>query len=112
MDYNYEALDDKRFQKLCQALIVAQFPDAQCLPVGEPDGGRDAILLHGYSNNKKTVVFQVKFSRNPDQKSSDRNQQSRSEGTNQREATNLGWSDLVLFHHKCQGHCLSRQWVD
>lgn len=68
MDYNYEALDDKRFQKLCQALIVAQFPDAQCLPVGEPDGGRDAILLHGYSNNKKTVVFQVKFSRNPDQK--------------------------------------------
>lgn len=68
MDYNYEALDDKRFQKLCQALIVAQFPDAQCLPVGEPDGGRDAILLHGYSNNKNTVVFQVKFSRNPDQK--------------------------------------------
>ena len=68
MDYNYEALDDKRFQKLCQALIVAQFPDAQCLPVGEPDGGRDAILLHGYSDNKNTVVFQVKFSQNPDQK--------------------------------------------
>lgn len=68
MDYNYEALDHKRFQNLCQALIVAQFPDAQCLPIGEPDGARDAIPLHGYSDNKNTVVFQVKFSRNPDQR--------------------------------------------
>ena len=68
MDYNYEALDDKRFQKLCQALIVTQFPDAQCLPVGEPDGGRDAFLLHGSSEDKNIVVFQVKFSRNPDHK--------------------------------------------
>lgn len=68
MDYNYEALDDKRFQKLCQALIVAQFPDAQCLPVGEPDGGRDAFLLHGSSDNKNIVVFQVKFSRHPNNK--------------------------------------------
>ena len=66
MDYNYEALDDKRFQKLCQALIVAQFPDTQCLPVGEPDGGRDAILLHANRSNKESVVFQVKFSRIPD----------------------------------------------
>lgn len=66
MDYNYEALDDKSFQKLCQALIVAQFPDAQCLPVGEPDGGRDAILLHANRRNKESVVFQVKFSRIPD----------------------------------------------
>ena len=68
MDYHYEALDDKRFQKLCQALIVAQFPDAQCLPVGEPDGGRDAFVLHAYSDKKNIVIFQVKFSRNPDQK--------------------------------------------
>lgn len=66
MDYNYEALDDKRFQKLCQALIVAQFPDAQCLPVGEADGGRDALVLREYSGNKDTHVFQVKFSQNPD----------------------------------------------
>lgn len=66
MDYNYEALDDKRFQKLCQALIVAQFPDVQCLPIGEADGGRDAFVLREYSGNKSIHVFQVKFSQNPD----------------------------------------------
>ena len=66
MDYNYEALDDKRFQKLCQALIVAQFPDVQCLPVGEADGGRDAFLVREYSGKKSVHVFQVKFSQNPD----------------------------------------------
>ena len=66
MDYNYEALEDKRFQKLCQALIVAQFPAVQCLPVGEADGGRDAFLVRGHPGNKDIHVFQVKFSRNPD----------------------------------------------
>lgn len=66
MDYNYEALEDKRFQKLCQALIVAQFPAVQCLPVGEADGGRDAFLVRGHPGNKDIYVFQVKFSRNPD----------------------------------------------
>lgn len=67
MDYNYEALDDKRFQKLCQALIVAQFPDVQCLPVGEADAGRDALLVREYSGVKNIHVFQVKFSRTSDQ---------------------------------------------
>lgn len=66
MDYNYEALDDKRFQKLCQALIAANFPDVQCLPVGESDGGRDAFLTRDHDGTRDVIVFQVKFSRNPD----------------------------------------------
>ena len=44
MDYHYEALNDQSFQKLAQALIVAQHPNTQCLPVGQPDGGRDAYF--------------------------------------------------------------------
>lgn len=66
MHYNYEALDDKRFQSLCQALIVAQVPDAQSLPVGEVDGSRNASLVREYSGKKSIHVFQVKFSRHPD----------------------------------------------
>lgn len=68
MDYHYEALDEKKFQKLCQALIVAQYPNAQCLPVGQPDGGRDAIVGHIDSDQSGFTVFQVKFSNYPGQK--------------------------------------------
>ena len=72
MDYHYEALNDQRFQKLSQALIVAQNPNTQCLPVGQPDGGRDAYLFHTESDQNKLVVFQVKFSRDPSSKSRSR----------------------------------------
>lgn len=63
MDYHFEALGDERFQKLCQALLVAQFPKVICYPVGMPDGGRDAALAG--ASGKKVVVFQVKFVRDP-----------------------------------------------
>ena len=68
MDYQYETLNDQRFQKLCQALIVAQHPDTQCLPVGQPDGGRDAFFFHAEPEQAKFAVFQVKFSLHPDSK--------------------------------------------
>ena len=68
MDYHYETLDDQKFQKLAQALIVAQHPNTQCLPVGQPDGGRDAYFFHPEPNQDKFVVFQVKFSRDPQNK--------------------------------------------
>ena len=68
MDYNYEALDEKRFQKLSQALIAAQYPNTQCLPVGQPDGGRDAFFFPDETNHDGFVVFQVKFSRAPNGK--------------------------------------------
>ena len=68
MDYNYEALDEKRFQKLCQALIAAEYPNTQCFPVGQPDGGRDAISPHIEPDSDGFIVFQVKFSTAPQSK--------------------------------------------
>ncbi len=68
MEYHYEALDEHNFQKLSQALIVSDHPNAQCLPIAQPDGGRDAIL-HDLSQSKRDfIVFQVKYSRNPSNK--------------------------------------------
>ena len=69
MDYHYETLNHETFQKLAQALIVAQFPYTQCLPVGQPDGGRDAVFVPPEATRDQFVVFQVKFSRAPEEKS-------------------------------------------
>lgn len=66
LDYQLEQLGDERFQLLCQALLVAEFPAVQCTPVGQPDGGRDAFQLPlSYSATGRTGValFQVKFVR-------------------------------------------------
>ena len=71
MDYFFENLGDERFQQFAQSLISAAFPNAQCLPVGQPDGGRDAFItefLHHRSGRKEFTVFQVQFSRNPNTK--------------------------------------------
>jgi len=64
MDYNLETLGDERFQKLSQAILTAAFPNVQCLPVGQPDGGRDAFA----HESNGFIVFQVKYSRNPSNK--------------------------------------------
>ena len=64
--YQYEALGSERFQKFAQTLIVAQHPSTQCLPVAQPDGGRDAFYLQ--DTRPGFVVFQVKFSENPSAK--------------------------------------------
>lgn len=53
--YDYERFTPDRFQEFCQALLVRQYPDAQCYPVGQKDGGRDAL--------SGGIVFQVKFKR-------------------------------------------------
>ncbi|NLS72515.1 NACHT domain-containing protein [Bradyrhizobium brasilense] len=66
MTYLYEQLSPERFQHFCQALLVTQFPNAQCLPVGQPDGGRDAFVWSMRNNGEEPtelIVFQVKFSR-------------------------------------------------
>jgi hypothetical protein len=66
MSYQFETLDDERFQRLCQALLVYSHPNVQCLPVGQPDGGRDAFSKRGKKRSPNGfVVFQVKFVRNP-----------------------------------------------
>ena len=68
MKYNYEALDEQSFQKFAQALILAEHPGTQCLPVDQPDGGRDAFFLHPEPDTAGFVVFQVKYSRHPGDK--------------------------------------------
>lgn len=69
MTYGYENLGDDRFQQLCQAILTTAHNDVQCLPVGQPDGGRDAFTrLSHYSARHDAVVFQVKFSKNPTHK--------------------------------------------
>src|ERR1700730_1847868 len=66
MDHPLENLGPERFQQLCQALLVKEYPGTNCLPVAQPDGGRDAVL---YSQESSSVTYftayQVKFSRNP-----------------------------------------------
>jgi len=69
MTYAYENLGAERFQELCQAILVPQHPQIQCLPVGQPDGGRDAVLWRSHMQRRSdSVVFQIKFSKNPSQK--------------------------------------------
>ncbi|MFE3409759.1 NACHT domain-containing protein [Streptomyces mirabilis] len=64
MTYLYEQLDPERFQHLCQALISLEYPGTQCFPVGQRDGGRDAVQL--FANRQGDYrIFQVKFVRNP-----------------------------------------------
>ena len=65
MTYYYEALNDISFQKLAQSLIVSVHPETICLPVRQPDGGRDAIIYHAALERKNFIVFQIKFSTKP-----------------------------------------------
>ena len=73
MTYLYESLSPERFQQFCQALLATKFPNVQCLPVGQPDGGRDAFLTirAQQSRDNELYVFQVKFSRTPDRREDD-----------------------------------------
>lgn len=65
MDYQFENLGEDRFQHFCQALLTAEFPDVQCFPIRQPDGGRDALTRFFSSAGTSTIVFQVKFVRRP-----------------------------------------------
>jgi len=72
--YLYEQLSPEKFQQLCQALITSEFPNAQSLPVAQPDGGRDAVAWRISPHLRRVgefVAFQVKFSRNPERPSED-----------------------------------------
>lgn len=64
MAYRFENLGDEKFQEFCSALINLEFPNMQAFPVGQPDGGRDAISFD--AEKKEFAVFQVKFVKNPD----------------------------------------------
>jgi hypothetical protein len=62
VDYSYELLGDERFQELCQALLLEEYPGLSCYPAGQPDGGRDAVSRDGPG----MLVFQIKFVKKPD----------------------------------------------
>ena len=69
MTYGYENLGDDRFQQLCQAILTTTHPEVQCLPVGQPDGGRDALLRQAALRPRvDSIVFQVKYSKAPETK--------------------------------------------
>ena len=65
MKYPLENLGHERFQELCQALLTSTFPTAQCFPVGEADGGRDATSISTATRPTEFIVYQVKFVRRP-----------------------------------------------
>ena len=61
--YPLENLGPNRFQQLCQSLLAKLYPDLQCFPIFQPDGGRDAVLKT-YGEGKDILVYQVKFTKN------------------------------------------------
>lgn len=64
MDYPLENLGPDRFQELCQSLLARLFPNLQCFPLHQADGGRDALLTPR-GDLEQSIVFQVKFVENP-----------------------------------------------
>lgn len=65
MDYLYENLGHERFQEFCNVLISKEFPHFQAFPVGQKDGGRDALVYNVMSPTKSNIVFQVKYVQQP-----------------------------------------------
>lgn len=61
MPYIFENLGPERFQHLCQALLVKDYKDLQCFPIGQPDGGRDALSRGDVGG--AITVGQIKFKR-------------------------------------------------
>ena len=64
MNYPLENLGPHRFQQLCQSLLARSFPDLQCFPVSQPDGGRDATLLSQTRTGSDFVIYQIKYTKN------------------------------------------------
>ena len=64
-DYPLELLGPENFQRLCQGLLLEDFPGLQALPVAQADGGRDAFAWIMGGGRRETVVFQVKFHHKP-----------------------------------------------
>ena len=65
LDYQFENLGEDRFQHFCQALLIPEFPNAQCFPIRQQDGGRDAVSPYWALLDSPFVVFQVKYVRRP-----------------------------------------------
>ncbi len=66
MDYPFENLNPEKFQEFTQALLNKEFPDLQCFPVAQSDGGRDIINYEFSNSSNSFAVYQVKYVRKPD----------------------------------------------
>ncbi len=68
MKYPLENLSPELFQEFAQSLLLREFPDITCFPIGQPDGGRDALryIESKQVNSKRTTwIFQIKYTRDP-----------------------------------------------
>ena len=65
MDYSLENLGPDRFQEICQALLVKEFPGVQCFPIAQSDGGRDDVLFYAEGKHRDFIVYQVKYVQRP-----------------------------------------------
>jgi len=65
MNYPFENLGPEKFQLFCQSLLAREHPNLQCLPVAQPDGGRDAVQWQPPLSPRGFIVFQVKYVRAP-----------------------------------------------
>jgi hypothetical protein len=64
-DNKYESLGPERFQQFCQALLVNIYPDVQCLPIGQPDGGRDAFVRAAKASSRQRLSSKVRENPRP-----------------------------------------------
>lgn len=65
MDYPFENLNPEKFQEFAQALLAREYPDLQCFPVAQPDGGRDFLTYEYGITSQNFAVYQVKYVRKP-----------------------------------------------
>jgi hypothetical protein len=65
VDHALENLGPERFQQLCQALLTTEHRGVLCLPIGQPDGGRDALAHFDEKLQNNPTVYQVKYAREP-----------------------------------------------
>ena len=63
-DYLLEQLGPEKFQHLAQALILSEDSSVACFPVGQADGGRDAVSFHSRDDGAR-ILYQVKYVREP-----------------------------------------------
>jgi hypothetical protein len=53
----------RKVPRVCQALLTKEFPNVQCFPVAQPDGGRDALAYFLGDPERTFIMYQVKFNR-------------------------------------------------
>lgn len=61
-EFDYESMTGLEFQALVSALVVREFPRAQCMPLHGRDGGRDVIVQEVVDGQfRDNIIFQVKM---------------------------------------------------